>query len=516
MKAWETIKLGLVATKVGSGATPRGGKSAYGASGIPLIRSMNVHFGRFLNEGLAFIDDRQAQALNNVVVRSDDVLLNITGASIGRVVRAPESMEGARVNQHVCIIRCVPAYSPGFLEYFLSSPDVQVAISAQESGVTRPALTKTQILNFDLPVPPRPEQDRIVEAIESYFTRLDDAVATLGRVQRNLKRYRASMLKAAVEGRLVPTEAELARAEGRDYEPASVLLERILSERRRLWEEAELAKMKAKGKPPKNDKWKAKYKEPVTTDADPSSLPEGWCWTTVDQLAYDVRYGTSAKTHSDLDSGVPVLRMGNIVDGALSYEKLKYLPNDHPEFPDLLLDRGDLLFNRTNSAELVGKTAVFLGHSGPCSLASYLIRVRLLTGVQPSFVAQFINSLAGRSWVASVVSQQVGQANVNGTKLKACAIPLPPEREQTRIVGETDRLLSLASQLIVGLTAGQIRCDRLRQAILKWAFEGKLVDQDAGDEPAAALLERIKAEREAAAHKKPKSRGRRKARSTKP
>jgi type I restriction enzyme S subunit len=134
-------------------------------------------------------------------------------------------------------------------------------------------------------LPPLPEQHRIVEAIESYFTRLDDAVATLERVRRNLKRYRASVLKAAVEGRLVPTEAELARAEGRDYEPASVLLERILTERRRRWEEAELAKMKAKGKEPKDDKWKAKYVKPVAPDTSALPvLPEGWCWTTIDQL----------------------------------------------------------------------------------------------------------------------------------------------------------------------------------------------------------------------------------------
>ena len=142
-----------------------------------------------------------------------------------------------------------------------------------------------------------PEQHRIVEAIESYFTRLDDAVATLERVQRNLKRYRASVLKAAVEGRLVPTEAELARAEGRDYEPASVLLERILAERRRRWEEAELAKMKAKGKTPKDDKWKAKYKEPVAPDtSNLPDLPEGWCWATVEQLASTVATGDFVKT----------------------------------------------------------------------------------------------------------------------------------------------------------------------------------------------------------------------------
>jgi len=146
---------------------------------------------------------------------------------------------------------------------------------------------------FTLPVPVAPlhEQRRIAEAIESYFSRLDDAVATLERVQRNLKRYRASVLKAAVEGRLVPTEAteaELARRQGRDYESASALLERILLERRRRWAEAELAKMKAAGKAPTNGKWKAKYKEPVAPDTtELPDLPGGWCWASVEQLASD-------------------------------------------------------------------------------------------------------------------------------------------------------------------------------------------------------------------------------------
>ena len=110
---------------------------------------------------------------------------------------------------------------------------------------------------------PRREQDRIVAEIEKQFSRLDAATAALKRVQANLKRYRASVLKAACEGRLVPTEAELARKEGRDYEPADKLLERILRERRARWEADTLAKMIASGKPPKDGHWKQKYKEPV-------------------------------------------------------------------------------------------------------------------------------------------------------------------------------------------------------------------------------------------------------------
>lgn len=144
----------------------------------------------------------------------------------------------------------------------------------------------------------------------------------------------------------------------------------------------------------------------------------------------------------------------------------------------MLLEHGDVLFNRTNSAELVGKSAMFRGFTRPCSLASDLIRVRCLTEVEPNFVAQYINSLAGRIWIASVVSQQVGQANVNGTKLKSCTIPLPPATEQTRVVGESERLLSLVAELEAEIQPDVSRVQRLRQSILKWAFEGRPVDQD--------------------------------------
>jgi type I restriction enzyme S subunit len=147
-----------------------------------------------------------------------------------------------------------------------------------------------------------------------------------------------------------------------------------------------------------------------------------WPQTTVAKVATNVRYGTSAKTNEDAN-GVPVLRMGNITDGRLSFDKLKFLPASHPEFPDLLLKSGDLLFNRTNSAELVGKTAVYRGTPEPCSFASYLIGVRLGNNYLPTFLSYYLNSVFGRQWIASVVSQQVGQANVNGSKLKDLVIP---------------------------------------------------------------------------------------------
>src|SRR5690606_7728729 len=172
------------------------------------------------------------------------------------------------------------------------------------------------------------------------------------------------------------------------------------------------------------------------------------------------------------------------------------LPADHPEFPRLLLEPGDILFNRTNSAELVGKTAVYPGYPNPCSFASYLIRGRTLPGADPRYVSAFINSPFGREWVASVVSQQVGQANVNGSKLKALTIPLPPAAEQERIVSELQRLTSLMDNLAAAIVQHLSRARVLRQAILRRAFTGRLAPQDPNDEPASVLLERIRAQRQ--------------------
>ena len=303
--------------------------------------------------------------------------------------------------------------------------------------------------------PPRGQQERIVAEIEKQFSRLDEAIANLNRVKANLKRYKAAVLKAAVEGKLT----EDWRKQHPSIEPASILLERILAQRRARWT------------------GKAKYKESVVPDsADLPSLPKGWIWATVEQLSILVQYGSSAKTHEHA-IGVPVLRMGNIEDGRLQLDSLKYLPKNHDEFPELFLRDGDILFNRTNSAELVGKTAVYKGKPTPCSFASYLIRVRLAQGYAPDLLAYFINSVIGRAWIAQVVSQQVGQANVNGTKLQALVVPLPPLDEQERIVAEVERRLSVIDELDTNVEANLTRADRLRQSILQQAFSGKLVIQ---------------------------------------
>ncbi len=355
------------------------------------------------------------------------------------------------------------------------------------------SINKGILRRFPVPLPPRNEQRRILAKVEELLSTSTPVPQPLERARANLKKYRAAVLKAAVTGELT---AEW-RAANPNVEPATKLLEKILAERRQSWEADQQVKFVKAGKPPHKN-WPEKYPLPLGPDSSTlPGLPREWCWVTVEQVSEFARYGSSSKTGSN-SSGVPVARMGNIQAGQLIMDDVKYLPHDHTEFPELLLEPGDLLFNRTNSAELVGKTAIYRGNPSPCSYASYLIAIRFLPGCRADSVAYYINSTFGRAWAKSVVAQQCGQANINGTKLQALAIPLPPLEEQEAIVSEVERQLSILNATEGYVDATKNRANNLRQSILKEAFAGRLVPQDPNDEPASSLLDRIRTARQVA------------------
>lgn len=221
---------------------------------------------------------------------------------------------------------------------------------------------------------------------------------------------------------------------------------------------------------------------------------EEWPVVRLAEVTESQIYGTSQKASDDAE-GVAVLRMGNIQAGRIDFSKLKYLPAGHPDVAKLALQPGDILFNRTNSPELVGKAAVFTGRPEPVIFASYLIRVRLTSECLPEWAAILVNGPIGRRYIAEVRTQQVGQANVNGTKLSAMPIPLPPLHEQRRIVADVEERLSMIGAMRATIEVAQRRSEALRRSILARAFQGQLVPQDPSDEPATVLLERIRAER---------------------
>ena len=367
--------------------------------------------------------------------------------------------------------------------------------AAQGIAGTMPKISQGVIEALPIWLPPLPEQHRIVEAVDSYFSRLDDAVATLERVKRNLERYRASVLKAAVEGRLVPTEAELARTEGRDYEPASVLLDRILAERRRRWEEAELAKMEAKGKPPKNDGWKAGYEEPAAPDTtDRPELPEGWCWTSLDQLTCHVTSGSRGWAKYYAPEGPLFIRAQD-----LKYDRLDLKSSARVHLPGSVegtrtrVEPNDLLITITGAN--VTKTGFVPTQIEEGYVSQHVGLCRLVRTNMVRYVHLWVIGPAGGRAHLERAAYGAGKPGLSLDNLKEVPVPLPPWAEAARIEQEVLRLLSTSDENSVVAATTIQRTRRLRQAVLNWAFEGKLADQDPTDEPAAALLERIRAER---------------------
>ncbi len=171
-KNWREATISDVTSKVGSGATPRGGSSVYTNNGIPLVRSQNVMDNSFSNAGLAFLSDQSASSLKNVELRANDVLLNITGDSILRCCLLPDVMIGGRVNQHVAIIRASDAVIPLYLQKWLVQDWFKDFMLSHSAGATRKAITKGQILSFPIALPPLPEQRRIAGVLGA----LDDKI----------------------------------------------------------------------------------------------------------------------------------------------------------------------------------------------------------------------------------------------------------------------------------------------------------------------------------------------------
>jgi len=423
---------------------------------------------------------------------------------------------------------------PEFVKYRLNSAEFVAFTSRLDTG-DRPRVDYEQIGNFAVALPPSPEQHRIVEAIESYLTRLDNAVALLKRVEQNLKRYRASVLKAAVEGRLVPTEAELARREGRSYEPASELLKRILAERKARWIEdaAEKTRAKAEGKARRAGQlWTAEddaatlererakaakqYKEPAAPDtADLPELPEGWSYMSVGQFcagaANSIKrgpFGSALRKEFFVPSGFKVYEQQHAIRNDFSIGSYYVDREKFEELRAFEVCPGDLIVSCSGT---IGRVAVVPEWAERGIINQALLKLTLDQQVI-SNVFFIISFQALATHLVADTSRGTGMQNLSGVKeLKLVGFPVPPLDEQGRIVAAVERQDSVIFEVCLAVGQALRRVRRLRQAILKWAFEGKLVEQDPNDEPASVILEQIRAKRVAAGADKPGARKRRSA-----
>ena len=322
-------------------------------------------------------------------------------------------------------------------------------------ATTVPSIRKSDIEAIMIPVPPLPEQRRIVAEIEKQFTRLEAGVAALRRVQANLKRYRAAVLKAACEGRLVPTEADVAKAENRKFETGEELLARILIERRQLWQ------------------GRGKYKEPAAADTtELGPRPEAWAWATVEQLCSLVTDGDHNPPRRH-EGGLPHLTAKHVRNWRLDATDCTFISATDAERVLKRYDpvAGDLIITCVGT---VGRTAI-VPSDFRFSPDRNLAAVRLVGGGASTRYLNVVLSSPGHQELIKGASGSTAQPHLYLGDLRALSIPLPPLAEQTRIVAEGERRLSVVEEIEAVVSANLQRAGRLRQSILQKAFSGGLV-----------------------------------------
>jgi type I restriction enzyme S subunit len=353
------------------------------------------------------------------------------------------------------VLRPKPGVEPQYVYYFVSSARFRAEAAHNMTGAVGQKRVPAAFLEqCEIPLPNLDEQRRIVAELEKQFSRLDEAVANLKRVKANLKRYKAAVLKAAVEGRLVPTEAELARREGRGYESGQELLRRVLEIRRSHW------------------KGKARYEDPPQPDrTELPDLPEGWAWARLDAIAAIKGGITVDKKRKDPTSrSVPYLRVANVQRGHLDLAEIKIIDAPQADIEELRLRHGDILFNEGGDRDKLGRGWIWEGQLAECIHQNHVFRARLLTDELSGKLISWWGNSYGRDYFEREGKQTTNLASINLTKLGAFPVPIPPAAEQTRIVQEIERLLSVVVEVENELQRDAALAEQLRCATLASAF----------------------------------------------
>jgi type I restriction enzyme S subunit len=403
------------------------------------------------------------------VVPSGCVFITVKGAGVGTVFPGV----AAAIGRDIYAVKPKDHVSPKYLEHALRFTTSEIIRSARGDI---PDLSKHHLSSHLIALPPLAVQLEIVSEIEKQFTRLDAGIASLNRVQTALKRYRATVLKVACEGRLVPTEAELARREGRAYEPATGLLGRILQERRTQWESVQLAKFEAPSRAPKHPGWKNKYEGPQPLDeGSMPKLPAGWVWTNLDTVIIDGPQNGLYLPKTRYGRGHPILRIDDFQNGWVrTAAELNTVEADPETILTYRLELMDLVINRVNSLTHLGKCLVVRENVIPCLFESNMMRAKLACALIPRYVELYLHSAHGRIRLTKRAKWAVNQASINQQDVRRTLLPLPPAAEQERIVAAVEQRFSIIDELETAVMTNIKRAERLRQSILQRAFGGRL------------------------------------------
>lgn len=453
---WRVGYVGDFAVEVQPGFAS--GKHNNEGKGVPHIRPFNID-----RQGKLDLSDIKSVAPDSDVKRlkDGDVLFNNTNSPelIGKTA-AISSPGDWGFSNHMTRIRFKDDVAPKFAAYQLHFLWMTGYFLHNCVKHVNQASISSKTLAHAVPfiAPPLDQQKQIVAEIEKQFSRLDEAVANLKRLKANLKRYKAAVLKAAVQGRLVETEANLARREGRSCETGAQLLQRILETRRSRWQ------------------GKGKYKEPAVPDTtDLPELPEGWVFTSLDSLLREpLRNGHSAKATDD-PNGLRVFTLSAVTEGDFSETNTKHTIADRVKVADLWAQPGDIYVERSNTPELVGTARLYRGPKNFAFIPDLLIRVRLCEQVLAEFVEISLLSESGRGYFKSRAQGIAGSMpKIDQSVVERFAIRLPPLAEQRRVATEVDSRLSMAREAVEQIDINLKRAESLRQSLLTSAFAGQI------------------------------------------
>jgi type I restriction enzyme S subunit len=445
----------------------------YKKTGVPIIRISDFNNEKIVLENCVFYDEDISLA--KYELQANDIIICLTGGTIAKLGIVQEGLGKLYLNQRVGRFDIVK--SDKFVKEYVYwiARSVQSIIKGLAWGAAIPNVSPKQIEKLKFSIPPIDIQTSIIDFLNDLKENsLSSKVYFDGKIEKHIisihqsnianktlskefvnqlslvKQLRQAFLSEAMQGKLCQSEPV------EDQETGQQLLARIKAEKAQLIKDKKLKK--------------EKELPPIKPEEIPFEIPEDWVWCRLGEIVLDLSYGTSEK--AELSGQVPVLRMGNITtNGEILYSNLKYVSSSIPDLPKLYLKNGDLVFNRTNSYELVGKTGVF-EHKQLYTLASYLIRVRFLDGINSRFVSNYINStLCRKTQLEPKIIQQNGQANFNGTKLANILFPLSPLLIQNQIVVKLDELMKTCDDLENSIKQSQIQNEQLLQQVLKEALE---------------------------------------------
>jgi type I restriction enzyme S subunit len=457
------------------------GSDDFVSSGVPVLTIGCLTGSGVRLEKAQFVSEQKAGELERYRLAPGDLLFSRM-ASVGRAAIVPSALRGALFNYHIMRLRldprrCLPEM---LLAAVQGSEECRQYISDVSRGATRDGVNTQQLLAMPVRLPALDEQRRIVAKLDALRARSRRAKDALDAVPALLDRLRQSILAAAFRGDLTTDWRE----QNPDVEPASELLKRIRIERRRRWEEAELAKLIAKGKAPKDDRWKAKYVEPEPVDeSELPELPEGWCWASVEEVAApDPRaiqsgpFGSNL-LHSEFQStGMLAIGIDNVLDGAFSLgAQHRISEKKFDELRQYAARPGDVLITVMAT---IGRCCLVPEGTEPAIITKHVYRVTPnRTAIAPGFLMHAIRGApAVRAAIADDARGQT-RLGLNGAIIKALPVPLASRGEQDAVLAALAVSLGDAQGVAIAVEDADAALRTLDRSILDAAFRGEFLDR---------------------------------------